>query len=549
MIDPAYRWHNEVSDQFLRRDYLLKNQTLNERVVAIAARAEHLSQREGFSDRVIHAIRKGWWSLSSPVWSNYGQKRGLPISCFGVNIEDSILSIIGAHSEVALQSKYGGGTSAYFGKLRPRGTAITNNGFAGGPNHYIPMFETLVMTVTQGSTREASMAAYIDIDHPDASEFMKIRDDMHPIQNIHPAVCISDEWMESMIGGDPDKLTLQAEILTHRANKGYPFIFFKDNVLRNRVDVYRDKGMAVNHSNLCTEILLPTSETESFVCCLASMNLSYYDEWRDTDAVADLVLFLDTVITDFIERAENVGPLAKAVEFARNHRALGIGVIGWHTYLQKRSIPFESMEAKQINNMVFKQINERAHEASRQLASEYGEPPLLEGYGRRNTTLTAIAPTVSSSIIMGQVSRSIEPYLDNFHIVDSAKAKYTFMNPQLKAVLEEYGMNTEKTWESIGKMRGSVQHLDFLSDHHKAVFKTFPEIDPMEVIIQAHGRQKWLDQGQSLNLFFHPSMEDRDRNRIIIEAWRLGITTLYYQVSMNAAQEYSRSESCKSCSA
>jgi ribonucleoside-diphosphate reductase alpha chain len=549
MSDNDYRWYNDVSKQFLKRDYLLPGQTLDERVNAIAQHAERLSGRAGFAEKVVSAVKKGWWSFSTPVWTNYGQRRGLPISCFGTHISDCISSIAHAFSEITMMSKYGGGTSAYFGAIRPQGSNIRDNGRAGGPNYFLPLFEQLVKTITQGSTRNASMAVYLDIEHPDIEKFLEIRDDLSPIQELNYGVCVGDEWLESMRAGDPDKRTIQASVLTNRNNKGYPYIFFRDNVRRNTVDVYRDKGMEIRHSNLCSEITLPTSDDESFVCCLSSLNLVHWDEWRDTDTIADMVLFLDTVITDFIERARSVPFLERAVRFAERHRALGMGALGWHSLLQSKMIPFENMDAKLLNATIFKQIKRQSWEASAKLAQEFGEPELLRGYGRRNTTLTAIAPTVSSATILGQASRAIEPYLDNYHIVDTAKLKYTFQNEYLKKLLVSYGKNTDEVWESILDNRGSVQHLEFLTDHERDVFKTFPEINPMEVIIQAAQRQKSLDQSQSLNLFVHPKMESRDKNALIIEAWRQGVGTLYYQFNVNAAQEFSRELNCKSCSA
>lgn len=547
MSDSSYRWYNEVSYQFLKRDYLLPGQSLHERVLAIANHAEKLSGRRGFADRVVYYVQRGWWSFSTPVWTNYGQARGLPISCFGSHISDSVASIAEAFAEITMMSKFGGGTSAYFGAIRPQGSPIKDNGRAGGPNYFLPLFEQLVKTITQGSTRLANMAVYLDVEHPDIHKFLEIGDDRHPIQSLHYGVGLGDEWIESMKAGDEAKRDLQGEILTARNNKGEPYLFFRDNARRNTVDVYRDKGMEIRHSNLCSEIMLPTSDEESFVCCLSSLNLTHWDEWRDTETIADMVLFLDTVITDFIDRARNIPFMGRAVRFAERHRALGMGVLGWHSLLQSKMIPFESMEAKLLNATIFKQIKAQSWEASKRLAQEFGEPDLLRGYGRRNTTLTAIAPTVSSATILGQASRAIEPYLDNFHITDTAKLKYTFRNPALQRLLVEHHADKDEVWKSIMDNRGSVQHLKFLSDEEKAVFKTFPEINPMEIIAQAAQRQPSIDQGQSLNVFLHPETSPKSRMALTLEAWSLGLPALYYQHNHNAAQEFSRE--CKSCSA
>lgn len=543
-----YVWLTDLSQQFLEKDYLLKGQSVDERVTIICERAEEILGKPGFAKRLQENMKKGWYSFSSPIWFNFGTDRGLPISCYGSTIGDSMESILRTQAEIGTMIKNGGGTSAYFGHLRPRGSMTKNGSSAGGPFHFLGLFEALIHHVSQGSTREAGFAAYLPIDHKDIHEFLGLRSEGNPIQDMSFGVTVPDYWMQEMIDGDQEKRKVWARVLESRVNTGFPYILFSDNVNNNTVDVYKDRGMKITHSNLCSEIMLPDNEEESFVCNLSSMNILYYDEWKDTDAVELLVYFLDAVMTEFIEKTEKIMFMERPCRFAKRHRALGIGWLGWHSYLQSNMIPFESMEAKLLNTQIAKTIKESAYSASAKLAEEYGEPEYLKGYGRRNATLLAIAPTKSSAFILGQVSEGIEPQRANHYIKDLAKGKFTIKNPYLEKLLEEKEKNTTEVWDSILKNAGSVQHLTFLSDHEKEVFKTFAEISPKETVIQASQRQPYVDQSQSLNLIIHPDTPIKDINALIIEAWKLGIKSLYYQISMNAAQKFSRSIlSCTSC--
>jgi ribonucleoside-diphosphate reductase alpha chain len=544
----GYRWLNDLSLQFLQKDYLLPNQTVDERVNIICEQAEKELNKPGFAARFKENIQKGWYSLSTPIWTNYGTTRGLPISCYGSYISDDMSSILLTQAEVGMMSKLGGGTSAYFGKLRPRGAAIRDNGTSSGSVHFMQLFDSIVNIVSQGKTRRGNFAAYLPLDHPDIEEFLAIRSEGHPIQDLSYGVCASDQFMNEMIGGDQSKRSIWAKVLESRMNTGFPYIFFTDNVNKGTVDVYKENGLKIHCANLCNEINLHSNEEESFVCDLSSMNILYYDEWKETDAVELLVYFLDAVMSEFIRKAKNIPFMDRAVNFARRQRALGIGWLGWHSYLQSKMIPFESMEAKRYNIEIAKTIKEQAYGASAKMANEYGEPEYLRGYGRRNITLMAIAPTKSSSFIMGQSSECIEPNRTNYYIRDLEKGKFSIRNKYLEQLLEEKGKNDIGTWNSILKHNGSVQHLDFLSEREKNVFKTFIEISPMEVIIQASQRQKYIDQSQSLNIMVHPSTPIKDLNQLIIEAWRLGVKGLYYQISQNAAQNFARNIlNCSSC--
>lgn len=545
-----YRWLNDLSQIFLDRDYLVDGQTVDGRVHKIGHTSENILGIPGFAERFIECVRKGWFSLSTPIWANFGTDRGLPISCFGSYISDDMGSIAYTWAEVCMMTKYGGGTSAYFGELRGRGSKINNNGESSGSVHFMEAFDNLIKIISQGSLRRGSFAAYLNIDHPDIMEFLHIRSEGHPIQDLSFGVCVPDYWMEEMINGDMDKRNIWVRVLESRANTGYPYIEFIDNSNNGTVDCYKEKGMKIYHSNLCNEIKLPNGPDESFVCDLSSMNILYYDEWKDTDAVEIMTYFLDSVLDEFILKAKNIQFMNRAVRFAERHRALGIGWLGWHSYLQSKMIPFESFEAKLKNVEVAKTIKEQSYAASAKLAQEYGEPEVLKGYGRRNTTLMAIAPTKSSSFILSQVSEGIEPYRTNYYLKDLAKGKYLVKNQHLENLLKSKGKDQPEIWDSILKNGGSVQHLDCLTDQEKNVFKTFGEISQMEVIIQAAQRQKFIDQGQSLNVMIHPSVPVKDTNKLVIEAWKQGVKGLYYQHSVNAAQEFRRNLlACTSCEA
>src|SRR5690625_4549346 len=453
-------------------------------------------------------MSKGYYSLSSPIWANFGNDRGLPISCYGSNIEDYMGDILYTQSEVGMMSKFGGGTSGYFGKLRERGAEITNNGKWSGAVDFMKLFDGTTGVVSQGSTRRGAFSPYLPIDHPDIDEFLKIGSEGDPIQNLTHGVTVSDEWLQSMVDGDKEKRETWAKVIQSRVEIGYPYIFFTDTVNNEAVDVYRDKGLRINHSNLCSEITLPNNADESFVCCLSSMNLLHYDEWKNTDAVETMIYFLDAVMTEFIEKLEVLRDsdeeesrqafyfMERAYNFAKRHRALGLGALGWHSYLQSKMIPFESLDASKLNAWIFRDIQEKALKASEELAERFGEPEVWKGYGRRNSTLTAVAPTTSSAFILGQVSQSIEPLFSNNYVKDLAKAKVTIRNPYLKKVLQKYRKNDRETWNSIRDHDGSVQHLDFLTDHEKNVFKTFSEIDQYVIIDQAAIRQQYIDQSQ-----------------------------------------------------
>jgi ribonucleoside-diphosphate reductase alpha chain len=390
----------------------------------------------------------------------------------------------------------------------------------------------------------------LDVEHPDIEEFLQIRSEGHPIQDVSFAVCIGNEWMRSMIDGDQKKRSIMAKIHKKRSETGYPYIFFTDNVNDQRPQWYKDQGMEIKHSQLCAEIMEYTDQDKSFVCCLSSMNALHFDEWVNTDAVRVMTAFLDAVYTEFIDKAKGIPFMEKAVCFAEEHRSIGIGVLGYHSYLQSKGIPFESLQAKFINRSIFNFIKQESDEMSQIMAEHGGEPAALKGYGYRHSTRMAVAPTTSSSFILGQVSPSIEPLQSNYFTKDLAKGKFTYKNPYLKEVLERYGKDDVETWKSIMMKGGSVQHLDFLTQDERDVFKTFAEISQMEVVQQAADRQEYIDQGQSLNLMISDEVPLKDINKLVISAWEKGIKTLYYQRGVNKAQAVGRDIlSCSVCEA
>jgi|TARA_A100001201_G_scaffold22695_1_gene25571 ribonucleoside-diphosphate reductase alpha chain len=541
-------WLNEDSRKFLERGYLLPGENPEQRIEDIAYKAQEYLGIDGWADKFIDYMHKGFYSLSSPIWSNFGRERGLPISCFGSYIPDDMEQILGKVAEVGTMSKVGGGTSAYFGDVRPRGAAISTGGTSTGVHHQLTVFDALTNYISQSNVRRGSFAAYVPIDHGDIEEFLGIRGEGNAIQDLSIGVTVSDEWMESMLAGDKKKRNIWGKVIKKRYESGYPYIFFSDNANNNAPQVYKDKGKRIHASNLCTEIFLSSEEDESFVCDLSSLNLAKWKEIVETDAIETLTYFLDAVMTEFINKTRGVKNMESPHKFALTQRALGVGVLGWHSYLQQESIAFESMEAKLENSLIFKTIQERTIAASKEMAIEYGVPSLMEGYGLRNSCLVAIAPTTSSSFILGQISPSIEPLNSNYFTKDLAKGKFTYKNPELTKVLEQYDKDDIPTWRSILQKGGSVQHLKFLTDHEKEVFKTFGEISQKEILIQAAQRQPYIDQGQSINIQVPPKTKPKEVNELIVWAWENGIKSLYYQRSANPAQELARSlNECTSC--
>ena len=536
-----YYWLNEDSRMFLSRGYITESP--EQRIKDVANTAEKYLKVEGFAKKFEEYMSKGYYSLSTPVWINFGKEKGLPISCYGSNIDDTLDSILNAGREIGMMSKYGGGTSAYLGNIRPRGTRISTGGTADGPVHYARLYDTTVDVSKQSQARRGACAVWLPAEHDDILEFLDIGTEGNPIQNLQYGVTVTDKWLKEMKEGDADKRKVWAKVIQRRNEFGFPYIMFKDN--SNNNSPYKELGLDITASNLCSEIQLPTDSFNSFVCCLGSLNLLHWDEIKDTDAIEIYTMFLNAVMEEFVHKSYNMPGMKRAWRFANDHRAIGLGVLGYHSLFQSKLIPFESLQAKQLNHEIFKTLKERSEVASKWLHDERGYKSLRDGFA--NTTLIAIAPTKSSSFILGQVSMGIEPIKSNYFIKDLAKSKTIYKNPYLEAELEKYGLNTPETWEGILKKDGSVQHLDFPT---KEVFKSFIEISPKEIILQGAQRQKFIDQSQSLNLMIHPSVPAKDINQLYLYAHEEGVKTLYYQFSQSSAQSFARNIlECVSCEA
>jgi ribonucleoside-diphosphate reductase alpha chain len=462
MNKEKYYWLNDESRLFLSRGYI--SETPEQRIKDIANKAEGYLKIDGFAVKFEEYMAKGFYSLSTPVWINFGKEKGLPISCYGSNIDDTLDSILNAGREIGMMSKYGGGTSAYLGNIRARGSKISTGGTADGPVHYARVYDTVVDVCKQSEARRGACAVWLPVEHEDIMEFLDIGTEGNPIQNLQYGVTVTDNWINDMKGGDPSKRKIWAKIIQRRNEFGFPYIMFKDN--SNNNTPYKELGMEITASNLCSEIQLFTDSNNSFVCCLGSLNLLHWDEIVETDAIEVYTMFLNAVMDEFILKSGKMAGMKRANRFASQHRAIGLGVLGYHSLFQSKLIPFESLMAKQLNHQIFKTIKEKSDATSRYLFEEKGYKSLRDGFA--NVTLMAIAPTKSSSFILGQVSMGIEPIKSNYFIKDLAKSKTIYKNPFLDIELDKYGLNTPETWESILKKDGSVQHLDFTT---KEVFK------------------------------------------------------------------------------
>ncbi|SCW95867.1 hypothetical protein [Ancylobacter rudongensis] len=566
---PDYAYLNGVALKTLSRGYLregildseLKTEAIKRLDVMISAAEKTLGRELPW---VRTGVKRGWVSPSSPVWSNYAAGRGLPISCNGSFIADKRSAILMKVAEIGEMSGRGAGTSAYMGALRPFGAPISSGGRSEGPVHFARLIQEQVQVISQSNVRRGNCAIYLDIEHADIDRWMEMRKiaggEHHVIQHLSFGVCIGRQWwaeMKAEAKGGP-KRSLMARIRNKRRESGYPYILFTDNANDVRPQVLKDKGLKIHASNLCTEIMNHSTPDESFVCNLSSVNLLWWHEWKNTPFIREMIYFLDAVLTEYIEKIEALRDedpegfllMEAAYNFARRWRSVGLGVLGYHSLFQSKMIAFESQAARDLNIEIHRFIRQESHAASRAMAKEYGEPEGLVGTGYRHINLNAIAPTTSSSIICGQVSQSIEPWDANIFENDNAKGVFTQRNVHLEELLEKKGHNTTEAWTSILQAGGSVQHLDFLSDHEKAVFKTFVEIDQKEIIIQAADRQRFIDQGQSLNIKLPPEATMKEDMDLLFLAEELGLKSLYYRKGLNKAQELARANaSCLACEA
>lgn len=566
----APEWFTTAGYITISKGYRLKGETpkgMYERVAASAAASLYKNKTEmlGFSqdqmtEIFFQAMWKNWLCPASPVLSNLGTDRGLPISCYGNDVGDSVQRIMECAAELAMLSKNSGGVGMNWSRIRPRGTPIKGgaNGTSEGIIPFAKIYDSTIIGISQGSTRRGAASGNLNIEHGDWHEFVRMRrpegDINRQCGNLHHCTVINDEFMQKVVDGDYDARAKWAELMKARMETGEPYIMFKDNVNKTNPAGYKKLGLEIDMTNICSEITLFTDDEHSFICCLASLNLVNYDEWK-TEKIQNLSLpqiatiFLNGVLNEFIIKATPIFGLDKVVRHATKGRAIGIGVLGWHTLLQAKNMPFESFPTMMLNGEIFNFIHKEAVQASTNLGQVFEEPEWCKGSGMYNSHLIAIAPTRSNSIISGDVSPGIEPIIANAYVDKTAKGTFIRKNPYLMILLEKYGKNDDKIWKDIARKNGSVQHLDFLSDNEKNVFKTAYEINQMALITQASQRQQFVCQSQSLNLFFPVEVKPSYFNKVHIEAWKMGIKTLYYCRSKSGIQAdvANRDEGCLSC--
>jgi len=532
-------WMTQEAVDTLSRGYLWNAETPKGMYERVANHAAKLLNYPEIAEDIYEVLWRGFLGLATPVASNFGTSRGLPISCYSNHISDSVPSIYSHLKESAALSQHGGGVGTYFGDIRPAGAPISSGGKSTGVVPWMRQFDQCASVVSQGGVRRGSFALYLPIDHPDLPEVLRSKDhsqgDPRDFIDSNIAVTITDEWVESLLAGDRDKQKIFGEVLKSRMVSGSPYIIFIDNANKANPDCYTQRGLSVKLSNLCSEIFLHTDENHTFVCVLSSINLSRWEEWKDWKgsktgkSVPELAVYLlDAVVEEFCHKAERLTSMGRAVRFARKSRALGLGTMGLHALYQSKNLPFASPEAQKLNAEVHKFIKEKARKASCEMASTYGEPEWCQGTGLRHTHLMAIAPTKSNSVICGAGSEGIEPIDANYYVAKQAKGTFVRKNKYLVEHLEKINRNTDETWESIMEFRGSVQHLRFLDDHTKEVFKTAREIDQFEIIRQASDRQKYVCQGQSINLYVDPEASPEYLFKLHLSAWKGGLKSLYY---------------------
>ena len=545
--------HTDVYLNTISRGYCLPGETPKDAYWRVATTVANRLKKSEMADKFMKYIWNGWLNLASPVLSNTGSERGLPISCFGVDVADSIQDIGGKNLELMLLAKHGGGVGIGHNQIRPAGASITDNGTSDGVVPFIKMNDSTILATNQGSVRRGAASTNLSIEHGDFWEWLEIREPKGDINrqclNINQCVSISDKFMRNVLEGDDESRKRFAAVQRKRRQTGQPYIMYRGNVNKQNPAAYKKNGLKVFMTNICSEIVLHTDENHSFVCCLSSLNLSKYDEWKNTNLIYDATWFLDGVLEEFIQKAKYRKGFENSVRTAEKGRALGLGVLGWHTYLQQRGIAFEGLEAQYETRNIFSQIKIESEKASRDLAEEYGEPLWCRDTGFRNTHLRAVAPTVSNSKLAGGISAGIEPVPANIWTDQSAKGTFIRKNKQLEGYLDKIGHDNKKVWDKIMADGGSVQGLKFLDDwcflkgilmkckdvpefHEgvpfKDVFKTFKEINQLELVKQAGIRQQYVDQSVSLNLAFPKEATPKWINQVHLEAWKQGIKTLYY---------------------
>lgn len=555
-------WANtEVYVKTVSRGYLLEGETPKDAYWRVATTVAKRLKKPELASKFFDYMWKGWLNLATPVFSNTGTERGLPISCFGIDVADSIADIGGKNLEMMLLAKHGGGVGIGVNQIRPAGSIISQNGTSDGVVPFCKIYDSAVLATNQGSVRRGAASVNIDIEHGDFWDWLEIREPKGDINrqclSLHQCVVISDDFMNKVDQGDKESRRRWAAVLKKRKTTGEPYIMYKGNINRQNPEAYKKNGLKVYMTNICSEITLHTDENHSFVCCLSSLNLARYEEWKDSDLIYTATWFLDGVLEEFIQRAKYMRGFDNSVRSAQKGRALGLGVLGWHTYLQVKNIPFDSLAAQFETRKIFSQLKIESERASRDMARELGEPLWCSGTGMRNTHLRAIAPTVSNSKLAGNVSAGIEPWAANVFTEQTAKGTFIRKNPTLERVLEKIGHNEEDVWNQILQDEGSVQGLDFMDNYWvklgemtnpittskrakldkveqdnyislKEVYLTFKEINQLELVRQAGIRQQYIDQAVSLNLAFPTEAEPKFINQVHLEAYNMGVKTLYY---------------------
>ena len=572
--------NNEIYIKTISKTYLQAGEKPKDAYWRVATAVAKRLEKPQLATKFFDYMWKGWLCLATPVLANTGTDRGLPISCFGIDVGDSIYEIGSKNLELMLLAKHGGGVGIGINMIRPAGTKITGNGTSDGVVPFCKIYDSTILATNQGSVRRGAASVNIKIEHKDFEDFLEIREPKGDVNrqslNLHQCVVISDRFMKKLEEGEPDARRKWGKLLQKRKATGEPYIMYKGNVNKANPEMYKKNGLKVHMTNICSEIVLHTDEQHSFVCCLSSLNLAKYDEWKDTDLVYTSTIFLDGVLEEFIQRAKNLKGFENSVRSAERGRALGLGVLGWHTYLQQKGLPFEGLQAQFETRKIFSQLKIESERASRDLANEYGEPLWCKESGFRNTHLRAVAPTVSNSKLSGNVSSGIEPWAANVFTEQTSKGTFIRKNPELKKVLKKIGFDTKETWDKILADGGSVMGLDFLDEwcyvdgkiveckevegeaKHKCttvkdVFKTFKEINQLDLVRQAGVRQQYIDQAVSLNLAFPAIADPKWINQVHLEAWKQGVKTLYYMRTESVLRgdiaQQAMNPDCVSCEA
>ena len=553
----------DVYKKTIQGGYLLQGETPKDAYRRVAKTVAFRLQKPEMEDVFFDYIWKGWLCLASPVLSNTGTERGLPISCFGIDVADSIYDIGKKNLEMMLLAKHGGGVGIGLNMVRPAGANITGNGTSDGVVPFCKIYDSTILATNQGAVRRGAASVNLNIDHDDFEEWLEIREPKGDVNrqslNLHQCTIIGDKFMRKLRDGDKVARRKWSKLLQKRKATGEPYIMFKGNVNKQNPSMYKDNALKVFMTNICSEIVLHTDENHSFVCCLSSLNLAKYDEWKDSNLIYDSIWFLDGVLEEFIQKAKNRRGFENAIRSAEKGRALGLGVLGWHTYLQQKGLPFEGLLSQYETRRIFSQIKIESERASMALASTYGEPLWCVGTGFRNTHLRAIAPTVSNSKLSGNISAGIEPWAANVFTDQSAKGTFIRKNPTLVEELKKHNLNTNEIWNQILQDGGSIQGIEALDkitcgEHDipiKDVYKTFKEINQLEIVNQAGIRQQYIDQAVSLNLAFPSQAEPKFINKVHLEAWKKGIKTLYYMRTESVLRgdiaAAATSEECLSC--